>query len=108
MVLNSYVIYKDTCSDIIKPVSRYQLIVSIINSIADDWFDYQLRAETGGGDTHLRQQPRGLEKLPGQKAKTCWVCTKKGKDHNKSRRKARTVCSWCKTGCHPECLVKHK
>lgn len=108
MVLNSYVIYKDSCTqNHMKPISRYQFIVSIINSIADEWFAHKLTViPGGGGDCH--RQPRGLVKLPDKKVKTCWVCTKKGKDYNKSRRKARTSCSWCNAGCHPECLVKHK
>lgn len=108
MVLNSYIIYKENMTNAnYKPMSRYQFIVKIIESIEKQWLDDTDREMTtyGGGDNRA---PRGLEKLPGRKEKTCWVCTVKGKNYNQSRKKSRTICTNCKEGCHPVCLVKHK
>lgn len=107
MVLNAYILYKENCSNHnIKPISRYQFIVHIIESLGEEWINN--RDQNVPENDRGENRTRGLEKLPDKKEKTCWVCTKKGKDYNKSRKKTRTVCSNCKEGCHPLCLINHK
>lgn len=39
LVLNSYVIYKENClNNNLKPLTRYQFIISIVDTVAEDWF----------------------------------------------------------------------
>lgn len=108
MVLNGYVLYKETkINNQEKPMSRYKFVVSIIDSLSDEWLAVKGEDRPGpGGD---QRRGRGLEKLPEKKEKTCWVCTKGGQDYKKTgRKRSRTVCIQCGEGCHGACFPKHK
>lgn len=102
IVLNSYIIYKENkVQHGQNPISRYKFVVSIIDSITEEWRGVQQ-------DTNVNNRKRTLEKLPGKKEKTCWVCTKSGPEYkNKGRKRSRTVCSQCGEGCHGVCFPKH-
>lgn len=115
MTLNAYVIYKENCQQHNeKPMSRYQFIVGIIEDIETEWMaEKNIGAGGNGGGDGIVGRPRAgrfasLIKLPGNKVKTCWVCSNKGTKCDRSNRKrSRTVCSLCQEGCHPMCLLKH-
>lgn len=107
MILNCYVMYKDNCiNHNVKPSSRYKFIVSIVESIAEEWFIYKNADHMpgGGGDN---SGPRSLEKIAGTAMKTCWVCTEKGQGYKTSRKRSRLACSRCKEGCHGTCFARH-
>lgn len=109
MVLNSYVIYKENKMDNQeKPMSRYRFVVSIIDSLTDEWLASQEVNRPGpGGDNNARV--KGLVKLPDKKEKTCRVCTKGGQNYKQcGRKRSRTVCNQCGEGCHGACFPKHK
>lgn len=103
MLLNSYILYQETCKKrSTKPLDRYQFIVSVIQTVGDDWMAQQR--------DHQARRPRQLHKLEGKKEKTCWVCSGKGghSEIDRKRKRSRTVCSRCLEGCHYQCFAKHK
>lgn len=109
MVLNAYTIYKETrINSNEKAMSRYKFVVSIIDSITEEWLQESNQRPGASGD-HPRRA-RGLEKLPEKKEKTCWVCSKGGEAYKKNagRKRSRTVCTQCGEGCHGACFPKHK
>lgn len=103
MILNAYVIYKENCTTHnLKPMNRYAFVVSIIESVTEEWLGEQQQNENRSAN-----RPIGLVALPGNQQKTCWVCTPKGKDYKNSRKRSRLVCSRCNEGCHGTCMAKH-
>jgi hypothetical protein len=92
MVLNSYILCKETYRGPGKLKSRYSYAVPIIESLA-------LKDNAGADDPGGSQ---GLRKLPEKKESQCIVCSIK-----KSRRRTRTVCTRCNKGLHGECFPKH-
>lgn len=111
IILNAYIIYKEVCTtNNIVPVGHYQFIVNIIESVGNEWMSECRQDEQGQGDadSSRSQNARGLQKLPGTKEKTCWVCTNRGTTANgKGRKRSRTVCTGCQEGCHAVCFTKH-
>lgn len=105
MVTNSYITYKENCSNHNKKnLSRYHFLEEIIQSISEEWISHRLDLEMDIDGN----QSTGVEKLPDKKEKTCFVCTKKGPNFKANRKRSRTVCVVCKEGCHGPCFPKHK
>lgn len=108
MVTNSYIIYKENCRNHNnKHMSRYHFVVEIIQAITEEWISHCEGLE-GLEFQAVRNRAPGLEKLPGRKEKTCFVCTSKGPNFKQTRKRSRTVCVVCKEGCHGPCFPKHK
>jgi hypothetical protein len=75
--------------------SRYNYIVSINNSLGEEWL--VLKDNAGTDDPW---GPPGLTKLPEKKQPQCIVCSTEVR-----RRRARTVCTSCNKGLHEECFL---
>ncbi len=74
MVINAYIIYKENCQqNNVKPLSRYNFTVQIIESITEEWVSYRDGVQRAGGDN----RKMGIEKLPGKKKKHALFALKK-------------------------------
>lgn len=111
MLLNSYILYQTYClSKNIKPLDRYQYMVSIISEIGMQWMKERNNDNNGAGDNNRAQPAKELLKLPGKQQKTCWVCSNRGGHTHaaRERKRSRLECSRCHEGCHYQCFSKHK
>nr|XP_031836771.1 piggyBac transposable element-derived protein 4-like [Nomia melanderi] len=99
MMLNSYIIYKESLPSEEKPITRFRFMISIVETLAKEW---ESAKKNSGAESNK------LEKLPGEKEKDCCVCSTRSKDDGGKRRRIQTICSICKKGLHGACFPQHR
>lgn len=106
MVLNSYILYKQQCTE--KPMSRYDFMVSIIEYVSDEWLPHRNRPHATQPVAGNPRDPKSLITLPDKKERNCCVCSAISTQQGGKRKKARTACNKCSKGCHGTCFHLHK
>lgn len=99
MLLNAYILYKYN-TDNERLISRYDVIVSIIETLATEY-----RNQTDRQDIARRNAvvDISLERLSGKRERNCAVCSTANR-----KKTSKTICRQCRKGVHGVCIYRHR
>ena len=99
MLLNVYILYKYN-TDNEKLISRYDVIVSIIETLATEYRNQTDRYDIAIGNAGV---DISIERLPGKRERNCAVCSTANR-----RKRSKTICRRCRKGVHGVCIHRHR